>query len=652
MMYGTFFYSDKWTIGFDIDGAPVTKVNKTPVQKKTEVSPMISDSVSVYREPTHAQVVNDYLKLAGNPFVIKRSRDYRYLTYLNPNDPSAGRVPVVYSYNIYRAVAQQFWFFEPQPGNLYKIKCGDQYLMSYKNPDKTYTTVLRGPGIATGDYLWQILPKENGLCLLKSSKGGYLEFRGRSVEGEPVFQADTKTGLPGQEWQLIQMDGVQKVMTNFDPVRHGFRFANTFINTRFVADVEWSFGGRCAGMAYAVLDYYFNNIPIPSQTGLPTEGSVLGTYIGMRQEQSTNRNVDRILEFNFNVGGSRTMEFFNWGLQGFGGGRLQQIRAELDAGRPIPVILYNPTGDMIRYPHHSVVVIGYSLGRYTGDLGNYKQDFRLYVYDPNFPGEIKMMIANIADLSNPRYAYINAHKGNGEVTEWLTYFPNAGFAPRSPLSNNDITGCPAEVKRLTGKNFRGTTNNNANFKCVIANRADFYGATFMQVDFERALLDSTIFHGANVRNSNFSYTRIKGGNFYGADLKDTRFLEARISFTDFRGSDMKLSQLERANLINSNFSNADLHRTILTKANCSGSHFTKASLSHTVAVAANFSATQLSSTNFQNANLQRAIFRNAIIDGTDFRNADLRGADFTGANIIRAPLLEGANLTGVIGLNR
>ena len=37
--------------------------------------------------------------------------------------------------------------------------------------------------------------------------------------------------------------------------------------------------GRCGGMAYAALDYFYNNIPIPKDQDLPTDGTRGGNYI-------------------------------------------------------------------------------------------------------------------------------------------------------------------------------------------------------------------------------------------------------------------------------------------------------------------------------------------------------------------------------------
>lgn len=96
--------------------------------------------------------------------------------------------------------------------------------------------------------------------------------------------------------------------TDFRVEQHGFKFANNFENNRFVGPVHLQFGGRCGGMVYSALDYYFNRKPIPQQTNLPIEGSTLSTYISARQERSTLNSLDKWVELTVNPFGWRTSE--------------------------------------------------------------------------------------------------------------------------------------------------------------------------------------------------------------------------------------------------------------------------------------------------------------------------------------------------------
>lgn len=649
LVYGALFNNTAYTVRFEIDGKyfynPKIKPVVKPAEKKEET--VITEAVVTKTLTKTPLATAAQLYLSGGKFLIKSARDYRYITYLNPGDRN-GRLPVVWSY--INNPVQQNWRFILQAEGYFRIQSeSGLFLMAVKTPEKNYVTVLREP--ANGDaFLWRLIPLGNGIFNIINKEGGYIEFKSRKADGEPVVNDSVADGSINQKWHLIRLDGEHPVMTNFIPATHGFHFTNSFTNSRFLAGgTEISMGGRCAGMVWAALDYFNARSSIPAINTLPSEGSVLSTYIGARQEQSTNANIDEFIEVGANFFGWRTTEFFNWGLQGFNNGKLQQIKNAIDAGRPVALMLVNPSNLIT---HHSVLAIGYSMGRYTGDLNNFKEDYKLYIYDPNFPDQVKILIPNMADMSNPRYAYVNASVTDNDVNEWLTYFPSDGYRAQTPLSSTEVSGCPAVTRQISGQNFRGTNHSNQNFKCAVANRTDFYGATFMQVDFENAKLDSAIFYGANVRNSNYSNTSLTGTNFYGADLKDTRFLFARADKALFEGADMKLAKFNSGNFINSSFRGADMHRTNFAGTNFTGSHFTRASLSNSAGENANFSNTELSSANFQNAYLKGAVFRNAILEGTDFRNADLTNADFTGVIIRIRPLLEGAKMEGVIGLTR
>ena len=210
-----------------------------------------------------------------------------------------------------------------------------------------------------------------------------------------------------------------RVMTRFNPEVHSFRFRNDFI-TNF-AGIDFS--GLCGGMAYSALDYFNNNIPVPTQTSPPANGTPLRQYIYNRQQNATLDNVDKWGELSINPFGSRTNEFFNWGLQGFNGGRVQELRAEIDAGRPVPLGLYKG-GNGGFVTHHQVLAIGYDMGRYRGDLGQYQEDLRIYVYDSNFPRQTKVLRPN---LGNKTYYY-----ESDPSCSWLTYFVDKKYRLASP----------------------------------------------------------------------------------------------------------------------------------------------------------------------------------------------------------------------------
>jgi hypothetical protein len=168
-------------------------------------------------------------------------------------------------------------------------------------------------------------------------------------------------------------------MTRFNPSVNGFRFINTFKTVTGVFDITT--GGLCGGMVYTVLDYFYSGVPLPQQNYTPVNGTTLQSYIYGRHVTSLQRVMPKWIELHANPFGARNSEFFNWGLQGTGGGRLQELRTEIDAGRPVPLGLKsldaNPGND------HVVLAVGYDMGRYRGDLGDYKEDLKIFLYDPN-----------------------------------------------------------------------------------------------------------------------------------------------------------------------------------------------------------------------------------------------------------------------------
>ena len=58
--------------------------------------------------------------------------------------------------------------------------------------------------------------------------------------------------------------------TDFVPQQHGFHFSNNFVNVILdMPGVYVTTRGRCGGMAYTALDYYFAHLPIPQYYAVP-----------------------------------------------------------------------------------------------------------------------------------------------------------------------------------------------------------------------------------------------------------------------------------------------------------------------------------------------------------------------------------------------
>lgn len=222
----------------------------------------------------------------------------------------------------------------------------------------------------------------------------------------------------------IQMLSAQSSGTTaFNPEIHGFKFENSFKNA-LPFDIRT--GGLCGGMVYSALDYYYKRMKIPEQDYRPADKTTLQSYIYSRQLNSITPNLDKWAEVGTNPGGARNNEFFEWGLKGFGGGRIQELKEFIDKGKPV-VLGMQGAGGPNDGGGHQILAIGYEMGRYRGDLGAYKEDFKIKVYDPNYPDKIMTLVP---DLNKKVYYYSNLDKRK----EWRTYFVDKKYTLKQPPS--------------------------------------------------------------------------------------------------------------------------------------------------------------------------------------------------------------------------
>jgi len=223
--------------------------------------------------------------------------------------------------------------------------------------------------------------------------------------------------------------------TGFRPNVNGFKFSNTF-KVEVINDVRLS--GFCGGMVYSALDYYKAKKPIPSQNYRPANGTTLYNYVWGRQRSSVIDNLDKWTELTVNPFGWRSSEFFNWGLQGFNGGRLQELKTEIDMGNPVPIGLFRG-GNGGMNAHHQVLAIGYKGGRYKGDLGDYQEDLEISVYDPNFPNVIKILKANTA-----KQIYYYKDEPNNDRCQWVSYFVDRKYRGTQPPTITESSATTAD----------------------------------------------------------------------------------------------------------------------------------------------------------------------------------------------------------------
>jgi uncharacterized protein YjbI with pentapeptide repeats len=443
--------------------------------------------------------------------------------------------------------------------------------------------------------IWEVV--EGNLTSISAGPNG--SAWGRNVDGL-IYKWAGETGSNGT-----------RVMTQFDPTRHGFKFANTFQNNGYYMGVNINFSGLCGGMSYAALDYYFSNTDIPPNTDTPNEGTQLTAYIRGRQWNTYATQGDKWVELVFNPFGWRTSEFWNWGVQGFNGGRLEELRREIDRGNPVVLGLFAAGSGGISSSHHQVIAIGYDLGRYKGDLKGSKEDLKIFICDPNYPTEIMILRPSESRL---RYYYelTDAQREKGiPDKEWLTYFVDLKYTATRPLDPNVINRCTNI--NFENQNLSGQTHNQKVYRCAKASGVNFRGSNVSGTDLENAELSRAVFYGANCRNTSFAGADLSNANYQGADLKNCTFSSANLENALFYGADLKDVTMKGANAQNGNFEGADLHRGKLSYTSFKNARLFRTSLNTTDCSFVDFSGANLDGADLRGSNLNQADFQNAIV---------------------------------------
>ncbi len=371
------------------------------------------------------RIVKDYEVLTSNPVATITKGTYHIRSQIEnkPMDVVNGHNANgngLHLWDFHGGDAQQFTIEPSNEAGYYYIKTKWGRVLDIKDWSSASGATLYTWDFHGGDnQKWRFIDRGNGYYNIESKYRTYIDVKGgNSAIGTPIHMSDYSM-WGNNIAQLWKLEAVGIVMTRFNPALHGFRFRNDFV-TNF-AGIDFS--GLCGGMAYAALDYFNHNRPVPTRRSTPANGTPLRQYIYDRQQNSTFDNLDKWAELSVNPFGWRTGEFFNWGLQGFNGGRLQELRAEIDNGRPVPLGLYKG-GNGGFVTHHQVLAIGYDLGRYTGDLGQNKEDLKIYVYDSNFPSRTMTLVPN---LGNATYYYVEEPS-----CSWLTYFVDKKYRLATP----------------------------------------------------------------------------------------------------------------------------------------------------------------------------------------------------------------------------
>lgn len=409
LLYGSLFASDKYTIGFEVDGKyfgkkPVVKPGATPTAPKPADKPVYE---AVITKPVTATIATaDEMYLRSGTFIIRSARDYRYLT-VKTSVPAVQSLIVLSSY--WGSPAHQEWKLIPQTGGYYKIQSQSGLYLSQK---RILAPTLEEAS-AEESQLWQLTETTDGFYKIKSKTNKWLFLAGSNNKEECLvgFSVTEKQNAE-QKWHLIKWTEDGRRQTAFDPATNGFRFINNFNGEDFI---RW--GGLCGGMVYTALDYFNHSIPVPLQTYMPANRTTLQSYIYERQNHSmwdVNSSWTD-LEVSYNTRGG---ELFRWGIEGTGSGRLKEVIDAVNAGRSKPLGMFaggvrgknNSDGG-----RHVVLAIGYAMGRYTGNLTGHIEDAKIFIYNPNEGNTTRTLMP---DRLGQCFFEVETGKA------WRTYFVN------------------------------------------------------------------------------------------------------------------------------------------------------------------------------------------------------------------------------------
>ena len=210
--------------------------------------------------------------------------------------------------------------------------------------------------------------------------------------------------------------------TDFRPRRHGFHFANNFVNQVMPLPDGQSVttAGRCGGMAYAALDYYHANRPVPIHRpadfpgDVPEDGSTLGDYIyGRLFDSFAQWSAHKYVAWT--VLPDEQTWYSNGVTRMTREEEFPKLKQAIDAGRPVVLGLIRARELENIGGHHQVVAYGYDQ---TGS------GFEVYVYDNNAPNR-EITIRPAEGLG-----YV-AQRPDGTTSNWRGFFVH-DYQPRTP----------------------------------------------------------------------------------------------------------------------------------------------------------------------------------------------------------------------------
>jgi len=167
--------------------------------------------------------------------------------------------------------------------------------------------------------------------------------------------------------------------TAFEPNLHGWRLPNRF---RWGPRGRWAYG-LCGGLCYAALDYWAQGRPVPTDRDPARLRSRTLGYLRRRQAASmAPRHLCKLARWLLMADATIAQKVF--------AEVVPELRAALEEGRPVPLMLVR-TRDLRRpWNNHQVVAHGCTCDAVTGTI-------RLQVYDPNHAGQSVEITLETAD---------------------------------------------------------------------------------------------------------------------------------------------------------------------------------------------------------------------------------------------------------------
>jgi hypothetical protein len=299
----------------------------------------------------------------------------------------------------------------------------------------------------------------------------------------PQYDTSAKNSYTAQinslEFTPISSDSAKTIRTNFG-YYHGFKFPNQYTNTYTVipdkyipdfiykGDLKFSTKGRCGGMAFAALDYYYAHKLIPGYTSTsatPPNDTPISKYILERLHDSLDISLLGILKALGSIavsasplGSVSSLEevpkfiYFTMApnenkftiLGKCGPGCLPGVRPLtnseaskatrlLDQGRTVVLGLIAASSIKDIGNNHQVVAYGYTFDKRSNN------QYTFYIYDSNYPSkEVKATWYPPNVGGKLYYSYgskaLNTYK---ELPSWRGFFVE-DYAPKIPNIPTDI----------------------------------------------------------------------------------------------------------------------------------------------------------------------------------------------------------------------